>query len=157
MSNHKFIDQKKLGYICFIYGKNRFFRFFILQFKGITLSSYSQTGLYPISWKWPSIFTEDLGDMSIQFTPNIRLPENIRFRPNWGSLRFQLNLNMNENLKIFMIKFPKFNNLYATFFRKKRKKVEIRNIRKQTEFFYLSIYLAYINFFLVYIIINETV
>ena len=39
-----------------------------------------------------------------------------------GSFRLQLNLNINENLKIFMIKFPKFNNLYETFLRKKKKK-----------------------------------
>ena len=71
--------------------------------------------------------------MSIQFIPNIRLPENIRFRPNWGSLRFQLNLNMNENLKIFMIKFPKFDNLYATFLlQKKGKNVEIQKEHKKT-------------------------
>ena len=33
------------------------------------------------AWKRPRIFTEDRGDMSIQFIPNIRLPENIRIRP----------------------------------------------------------------------------
>ena len=80
--------------------------------------------------------------MSIQFTPNIRLPENIRFRPNWGSLRFQLNLNINENLKIFMIKFPKFDNLYATFLLQKNgKNVEIQKEQKQNEKnFFLSMY-----------------
>ena len=80
--------------------------------------------------------------MSIQFTPNIRLPENIRFRPNWGSLRFQLNLNINENLKIFMIKFPKFDNLYATFLLQKNgKNVEIQMEQKQNEKnFFLSMY-----------------
>ena len=80
--------------------------------------------------------------MSIQFTPNIRLPENIRFRPNWGSLRFQLNLNMNENLKIFMIKFPKFDNLYETFLLQKNgKNVEIQKEQKQNEKnFFLSMY-----------------
>jgi hypothetical protein len=53
---------------------------------------------------------------------------------------------MNENLKIFMIKFPKFNNLYATSFRKKRKNVEIqKEHKKKTEFF--LIYLAYIDIY----------
>ena len=38
---------------------------------------------------------------------------------NWDSFRLQLNLNMNEKLKIFMIKFPKFDNLPSTEKRKK--------------------------------------
>jgi hypothetical protein len=51
----------------------------------------------------------------------------------WGSFRFQLNLNMNENLKIFMIKFPKFDNLYATLLlQKKGKNVEIQKEHKKT-------------------------
>jgi hypothetical protein len=74
----------------------------------------------------------------------------VSFRLREGSFRLQLNINMNENLKIFVIKFPKFNNLYATFFRKKRKIVEIQKEHKKTDriFLYnLSIYLAYINFY----------
>ena len=69
----------------------------------------------------------------------------------WGSLRFQLNLNMNENLKIFMIKFPKFDNLYATFLLQKNgKNVEIQKEQKQNEknFFYQCINLAYFHFYL---------
>ena len=60
----------------------------------------------------------------------------------WGSFRFQLNLNMNENLKIFMIKFPKFDNLYATFLLQKNgKNVEIQKEQKQNEKnFFLSMY-----------------
>ncbi len=64
----------------------------------------------------------------------IRIKIGNSFRLREGSFRLQLN----ENLKIFMIKFPKFNNLYATFFRKKRKNVEIqKEHKKKTEFFYI--------------------
>ncbi len=56
------------------------------------------------------------------------------FRLREGSFRLQLNLNMNENLKVFMIKFPKFNNLYATFFRQKKKKCENKErIKRNTD------------------------
>ena len=61
----------------------------------------------------------------------------------WGSFRFQLNLNMNENLKIFMIKFPKFDNLYATFLlQKKGINVESQKEHKKTNriFFYLMLF-----------------
>ena len=61
----------------------------------------------------------------------------------WGSFRFQLNLNMNENLKIFMIKFPKFDNLYATLLlQKKGINVEIQKEHKKTNriFFYLMLF-----------------
>ena len=69
----------------------------------------------------------------------IRIKIGNSFRLREGSFRLQLNLNMNENLKIFMIKFPKFNNLYATFFRKKRKNVEIQKEHKKKTEFFLSI------------------
>ena len=55
----------------------------------------------------------------------------VSFRLREGSFRLQLNKNMNENLK-----------MNEKMWKSKR------NIRKQTEFFYLSIYLAYINLYL---------
>ncbi len=45
------------------------------------------------------------------------------------SLSLQINLNLNENLKIFMPKFPK----YTAFFRKKRKKWENPKGTKQNK------------------------
>ena len=38
--------------------------------------------------------------------------------------RLQINLNLNENLKIFMDKFPKFDIKYTAFYRKKKKTIE---------------------------------
>jgi len=39
------------------------------------------------------------------------------------SFKTQVNLNLNENLKIFLDKFPKFDIKYTAFFRKKKKKL----------------------------------
>jgi hypothetical protein len=38
------------------------------------------------------------------------------------SFRLQINLNLNENLKIFLDKFPKFDIKYTAFYRKKKEK-----------------------------------
>jgi hypothetical protein len=72
----------------------------------------------------------------------------VSFRLREGSFRLQLNINMNENLKIFVIKFPSLI-IYTRPSSEKKEKLwkSKMNIRKQTEFFYLSIYLAYINFY----------
>jgi hypothetical protein len=46
------------------------------------------------------------------------------------SFRLQINLNFNENLKIFLDKFPKFDIKYTAFYRKKKKKMEKSNGKK---------------------------
>ena len=46
------------------------------------------------------------------------------------SFRLQINLNLNENLKIFLDKFPKFDIKYTAFYRKKKKKMEKSNGKK---------------------------
>ena len=51
------------------------------------------------------------------------------------SFRLQVNLNLNENLKIFLTHFPKFDIKYSTFYRKKmKKKIKIKqgtgNVRR---------------------------
>jgi len=42
------------------------------------------------------------------------------------SFRLQINLNLNENAKIFLDKFPKFDIKYTAFYRKKRKNGKIQ-------------------------------
>jgi hypothetical protein len=51
LSNDKFFKWKKLGYIWILCRKNRFFDFFILQFKGISFNTYNSGRLYPIDYE----------------------------------------------------------------------------------------------------------
>jgi len=47
------------------------------------------------------------------------------------SFRLQVNLNLNENLKIFLTHFPKFDIKYSTFYRKKMKKKSKSNKERE--------------------------
>ena len=64
------------------------------------------------------------------------------------SFRLQINLNLNENLKIFLDKFPKFDIKYTAFYRKKKKKMEKSNGKKIKwwEIWYLNLIQLFINF-----------
>ena len=48
--------------------------------------------------------------------------KHLDFSTRKDSFRLQINLNLNENLKAFLEKFPKFDIKYTAFYRKKKKK-----------------------------------
>ena len=50
--------------------------------------------------------------------------KHLDFSTRKDSFRLQINLNLNENLKAFLEKFPKFDIKYTAFYRKKKKKME---------------------------------
>ena len=49
--------------------------------------------------------------------------KHLDFAVSKDSFSTQINLNLNDNLKIFLAKFPKFDIKYSAFFRKKKKKM----------------------------------
>ena len=57
------------------------------------------------------------------FPKLLRLCKHLDFAVSKDSFSLQINRNLNENLKIFMEKFPKFDIKYTAFFRKKKKKM----------------------------------
>ena len=49
--------------------------------------------------------------------------KHLDFAASKDSFSTQINLNLNDNLNIFLAKFPKFDIKYTAFFRKKKKKM----------------------------------
>ena len=71
LSNNKFIEQKKLGYLCFIYRKNRFFKFFVNEKLTFAQKNFQAPGMmsdqFGIKYKmFPIVELTKLGGQNIK-------------------------------------------------------------------------------------------